>query len=63
MSGTETGPPAAQPPSPRASRRLSFWLEELPFALVLILRLNYLQHVTASGFETPAAVRTSITAS
>ena len=41
MSSTETGSPAAQPApppaAPRAARRLSFWLKELPFALVLIL--------------------------
>jgi hypothetical protein len=41
MSGTETGSQAPQPPSssaaPRATRRLSFWIKELPFALVLIL--------------------------
>jgi hypothetical protein len=36
MSSAETGPQAT-PPSPRATRRLSFWLKELPFALVLIL--------------------------
>jgi hypothetical protein len=38
MSGTETSPPAAPPPAtPSATHRLSFWLKELPFALVLIL--------------------------
>jgi hypothetical protein len=37
MSGAEMTPQAAQPASPRATRRLSFWLKELPFALVLIL--------------------------
>ena len=41
MSSTETGSPAAQPApppaAPRATHRLSFWLKELPFALVLIL--------------------------
>jgi hypothetical protein len=41
MSGTETGSQAPQPPvssaAPRATRRLSFWLKELPFGLVLIL--------------------------
>ena len=41
MSGAETGSQATQPASPpaapRASRGLSFWLAELPFALVLIL--------------------------
>jgi len=38
MSGTETSPPAAPPPAaPPATHRLSFWLKELPFALVLIL--------------------------
>ena len=41
MSGNETGSQAPQPPSsyaaPRATRRLSFWIKELPFALVLIL--------------------------
>jgi hypothetical protein len=41
MSSSETGPQAAPPASPPAvprwSRRLSFWLEELPFAPVLIL--------------------------
>src|SRR5580704_6868641 len=34
---TETNSPAPPPPSPRATHRLSFWLKELPFALVLIL--------------------------
>jgi hypothetical protein len=41
MSGTETSsqapPPASSPATPRATHRLSFWLEELPFAPVLIL--------------------------
>jgi hypothetical protein len=41
MSGAESGSQAAQPappPSaPRIPRRLSFWIRELPFALVLIL--------------------------
>jgi hypothetical protein len=41
MSGNETGSQAAQPESspaaPSASRRLGFWIKELPFALVLIL--------------------------
>ena len=41
MSGTETGSQTPQPPSssaaPPATRRLSFWIKELPFALVLIL--------------------------
>src|SRR6202023_232498 len=40
MSSAETGPQTAPPVSsagPRASHRLSFWLKELPFALVLIL--------------------------
>jgi hypothetical protein len=41
MSGTETGSQAVQPASPPASsrvtHRLTFWLNELPFALVLIL--------------------------
>src|ERR1700722_5622197 len=41
MSSSETGPQAASPASPptaqRATHRLSFWLKELPFALVLIL--------------------------
>jgi hypothetical protein len=35
MSGAESGTQAT--PSPRIPRRLSFWLKELPFALVLIL--------------------------
>jgi hypothetical protein len=38
---TETGSQAPQPPlssaAPHASRRLSFWIRELPFGLVLIL--------------------------
>jgi len=38
---TETGsqavPPASPPTAPPASHRLSFWIKELPFALVLIL--------------------------
>src|ERR1700686_5931090 len=37
MSSAETGSQAVQPASPPASRRLSFWIKELPFALVLIL--------------------------
>src|ERR1700732_2812143 len=41
MSGTETDAHAAQPglrpAAPPTTRRLSFWLKELPFALVLIL--------------------------
>jgi hypothetical protein len=41
MSGTETSPqavsPAPPPAGPRATHRLSFWLKELPFVLVLIL--------------------------
>jgi hypothetical protein len=41
MSGTETGsqaaPPASQLAAPPATHRLSFWLKELPFALVLVL--------------------------
>ena len=41
MSGNGTGSQAPQPPSsyaaPRATRRLSFWIKELPFALALIL--------------------------
>ena len=40
MSSTETGSQAAPPPppaAPSATHRLSFWLKELPFALVLIL--------------------------
>jgi hypothetical protein len=37
MSGTETSSPAPLPAAPPAARRLSFWLKELPFALVLIL--------------------------
>jgi hypothetical protein len=41
MSGTETSsqaaPPASPPAAPRVPHRLSFWLKELPFALVLIL--------------------------
>jgi hypothetical protein len=36
MSGAESGSQAT-PPSPPVSQRLSFWLKELPFALVLIL--------------------------
>src|SRR6202795_1061610 len=40
MSSTETtpqaAPPAPPPAAPRAAHRLSFWLKELPFALVLI---------------------------
>jgi len=34
---TETNSPAPPPASPPATHRLSFWLKELPFALVLIL--------------------------
>ncbi len=41
MSGTETGSQTPKPPmspaAPRATHRLSFWLKELPFALVLLL--------------------------
>src|ERR1700731_1243257 len=37
MSSVETGMQAPQPVSPRATHRLSFWLKELPFALVLLL--------------------------
>ncbi|HSY57127.1 MAG TPA: hypothetical protein VK834_11800 [Bradyrhizobium sp.] len=41
MSSAETGSQAAPPTSPaaapRATHRLTFWLRELPFALVLIL--------------------------
>jgi hypothetical protein len=41
MSGTETDAhalqPASPPAAPRATHRLSFWIKELPFALVLIL--------------------------
>lgn len=37
MSSAETSSQAAQRATPPASRRLSFWLRELPFALVLIL--------------------------
>jgi hypothetical protein len=41
MSDAETGsqaaPPASPPAAQFASHRLSFWLKELPFALVLIL--------------------------
>src|ERR1700684_119529 len=41
MSSTETGPQAAPPTPPPAApptwHRLSFWLKDLPFALVLIL--------------------------
>src|SRR5271154_6596224 len=37
MSGTESTSQAPQPASPPALRRLSFWIRELPFALVLIL--------------------------
>jgi hypothetical protein len=35
--GSQTPPPASPPAVPRASHRLSFWLKELPLALVLIL--------------------------
>jgi len=37
MSSTETGPQAAPPTPAPATHRLSFWLKELPFVLVLIL--------------------------
>ena len=37
MSGAESGPQATPPATPRVTHRLSFWLKELPFALVLIL--------------------------
>ena len=41
MSSAETGSqapqPAAPPAAPRATHRLSFWIKELPFALMLIL--------------------------
>jgi hypothetical protein len=37
MSGTGTSPQAVSPAPPPASHRLSFWIKELPFALVLIL--------------------------
>jgi len=41
MSGAEmtpqAPPPTPPPTAPHATRRLSFWLKELPFALVLIL--------------------------
>jgi len=41
MSSTETGSQTSQSPlssaAPRALPRLSFWLKELPFAVVLIL--------------------------
>ena len=41
MSGTETSPqavsPAPPPAGPRATHRLTFWLKDLPFVLVLIL--------------------------
>jgi len=41
MSGTEStsqaAPPASAPAAPRVTHRLSFWIKELPFALVLIL--------------------------
>jgi hypothetical protein len=37
MSSAETGPQATPPAALRATRRLSFWIKELPFALVLIL--------------------------
>jgi hypothetical protein len=37
MSSAETGPQATSPAALPATRRLSFWLKELPFALVLIL--------------------------
>jgi hypothetical protein len=37
MSGTETDSQTARSASPSATHRLSFWIRELPFALVLIL--------------------------
>src|ERR1700692_2275049 len=37
MSSTESTSQAPPPAAPRATHRLSFWLKELPFALVLIL--------------------------
>jgi hypothetical protein len=37
MSSAETGSQAVQPMSPSVMRRLSFWIRELPFALVLLL--------------------------
>jgi hypothetical protein len=37
MNSAETDPQATRSAAPRATRRLSFWLKELPFALVLIL--------------------------
>ena len=37
MSSAETGQQTAPPAPPSATRRLSFWIRELPFALVLIL--------------------------
>src|SRR3984893_17923616 len=37
MSDTQTGPQATPPAAPHVTHRLSFWIKELPFALVLIL--------------------------
>src|SRR6202051_1403517 len=37
MSSTESTSQAPPPAAPRATHRLTFWLKELPFALVLIL--------------------------
>jgi hypothetical protein len=37
MSNSETSSQATPPAAPRATHRLSFWIKELPFALVLIL--------------------------
>jgi hypothetical protein len=37
MSSSETGPQSTPLAAPPATHRLSFWLKELPFALVLIL--------------------------
>src|SRR5580692_3773938 len=36
-SSSPAAQPAPPPAAPRAAHRLSFWLKELPFALVLIL--------------------------